>query len=305
MKIHRLLEITTLLLNKSTMTAGELAERFEVSTRTIYRDIEALSAAGVPVYARNGHNGGIGIMEGYTIAKALISPEESESLIFALKTLQAAQYPNIDSVLNKLSGMFKNTPSYDWVDIDFSQWGSRPNENNRFLNIKDAILNRKVIEFDYVNSEGNRTRRSVEPMSIHFKGQAWYLWAYCRARQAFRIFRLSRIKKVVVTDEIFVRRPEEEGPVELNFRPQGQPVLLRVKFAPEALFRVYDDYGEQFITKNEDGSAEVCFPIYEDEWVLSYVFSFGSAAEVVEPAYLRKKIMGVLRSALDKYEQTV
>lgn len=301
MKIHRLLEITTLLLNKGTLTAKELACRFEVSTRTIYRDIEALSAAGVPVYARNGHGGGISIMEEYTLNKTLISEQEGESLMFALKTLQATQYPNIDSVLSKLGVIFKNSPVYDWVDIDFSQWGSRPNEENRFIHIKDAIFSRKVIEFDYVNSEGAKTRRSVEPMSVHFKGQTWYLWGFCRKRQDFRIFRVTRIKNLRVTEDVFERRKTEKAQIALKFCPLKEPYLLRLRFASEALFRVYDDFGEEYLARNEDGSVEVCFPIYEDEWVLSYVFSFGSAVEVLEPEHIRKRIIKALQDALKIY----
>lgn len=301
MKLHRLLEITTLLLNKGTITARELSERFEVSTRTIYRDIEALSQAGVPVYARLGHGGGISLMEEYTLSKALISEQESESLIFALKTLQATDYPHAASVLNKLGAMFKNTPAYDWVHIDFSQWGSRPNEDNRFVKIKDAIFGQKIITFDYVNANGEKLRRSVEPMSIHFKGQSWYLYGFCRNRENFRIFRISRIKNLQMTGQAFQRRNPKEFIIEDRSKPNKEPFLLRLKFQPEALFRVYDDYDEEFIARNEDGTVEVCFPVTEDEWILTYVFSFGDAVEVLEPQSIREQIVQKANTILSRY----
>ena len=301
MKIHRLLEITTLLLNKGTLTAKELSERFEVSVRTIYRDIEVLSEAGVPVYARTGHGGGICLSDQYTLNKTLISKQESESLIFALKTLQATDYPHVDSVLNKLGVLFKNTAAYDWVHIDFSQWGSRPNEDNRFVRIKDAIFGCKVVNFDYANANGESSSRSVEPMSIHFKGQTWYLHGFCRKKQDFRIFRMTRIKNLQVTDEQFSRRNVEETKLGFNYSNGKEPVLLRLKFKPGAMFRVFDDYDKDYISHNEDGTVEVCFPTVEEDWIFSYVFSFGDAVEVLEPQHIREKIIEKIKSVLKNY----
>ena len=106
MKINRLFEITTILLNKGTVTAKELADRFGVSTRTIFRDIDVLSSAGVPVYMKKGSGGGISILENYVFSRTLISDQESESLLLAVKTLQATQYPEVDMVLGKMGAIF-------------------------------------------------------------------------------------------------------------------------------------------------------------------------------------------------------
>lgn len=119
MKLNRLLEITTILLNKKATTAKELAERFSVSTRTIYRDIDVLSASGVPVYATQGINGGISILEDYTINRTALSNSEKDNILFALQTLQSTKYPEIDAVLEKLGSIFKYTAT-DWISIDFS-----------------------------------------------------------------------------------------------------------------------------------------------------------------------------------------
>lgn len=137
MKINRLLEITIILLNGKNVTAKQLAGRFCVSTRTIYRDIDVLSSAGIPVYTNKGKGGGIALLENYTINKALLSADESHSLIMALKTLEAVRYPEIDVILNKIGSIFKDTKAEaDWLEIDFSPWGSRPADAEAFNIIK-------------------------------------------------------------------------------------------------------------------------------------------------------------------------
>lgn len=303
MKINRLLEITIRLLNKGTVTAKELADRFEVSTRTIYRDIDVLSSAGVPVYTNKGNGGGISLLENYSLNKTFISEQESESLLLALRTLQATKYPEIDTVLEKIGAVFKNADLADWVYIDFSPWGSRPNEYNKFNDIKKAILDRRTISFDYVNAEGNRISRRIEPMKLIFKGQAWYLWGYCKIREDFRTFRISRMKNVIVTGEAFERRKPEEHGKQGSDENHRKPVHLKLKFYPQALHRLYDDFDDELIIRNADGTCtvEVTFP--EDEWVYGYLMSFGCHVEVVEPEHIRQIVTDRMRKALEFYER--
>jgi predicted DNA-binding transcriptional regulator YafY len=165
LKINRLLEITLALLNKNTVTAEEMAGRFGVSTRTIYRDIDELSAAGVPVFTNRGSGGGISLLENFAINRTLLNEHERDSLLVALKTLQATRYPEIDVILDKIGAVFKKAAD-DWVHIEFSPWGSGPNDENKFVNIKRAILECKVSVFDYINADGILSRRQVEPMLL-------------------------------------------------------------------------------------------------------------------------------------------
>lgn len=303
MKINRLLEITILLINKGTVTAKELAERFQVSTRTIYRDVDVLSSAGVPVYTNKGNGGGISLLEDYSFNKTLISEHESESLMLALKTLQATKYPEIDLILDKVGAVFKNASSTDWVHIDFSPWGSKPNEFNKFANIKKAILERRVISFEYVNSDGNRCSRCMEPMMLIFKGQAWYLWGYCKTRQDFRTFRISRIKNLVVADETFVRRkyPSNNMDQEAEYPQTWQTFKLR--FSAEALYRIYDDFDDEMIVRNPDGTFGIAIALPEDEWIYGYIMSFGYYVEVLEPLHIREIIKHRMKKSLEFYEK--
>ena len=303
MKINRLLEIILILLNKGSTTARELAEKFGVSTRTIYRDIDELSAAGVPVYTNKGSGGGISLLENYVLNRSLITAHERDSLLLALKTLQATQYPEIEVILGKIGALFRSAPSADWVQIDFSPWGSGPNEENKFLNIKRAILECRVVTFDYINSDGILSHRSVEPMLLSFKSQAWYMWAYCRTRRNFRTFRISRIRNIAVTDESFVRRRPDSMGEEEPAAPPKKSVTLKLRFQPQDLYRVYDDYDEERITRNADGTYDVTVTFPEDEWVYGYIMSFGPYVEVLEPPYIRDIVRERMKKTLDYYDK--
>jgi predicted DNA-binding transcriptional regulator YafY len=302
MKINRLLEITLLLINRGTVTARELAERFGVSRRTIYRDVDDLSSAGVPVFASQGRNGGVSLLENYSFNRAFITEHERDGLLLALKTLQTTRYPEIEGVIGKIGALFKHVSTDDWVHVEFSPWGSGPDDSNKFTDVRKAILESKVIVFDYISAEGVRSQCSIEPMRLVYRGQAWYLWGYCRTRQAFRTFRISRIRNLVVTGEAFQRRTvasvkKEEAGVNLEKR-----VTIKLKFQPEALYRLYDDYDDEKITKNPDGTCQTTVTFIEDEWVYGYILSFGSYVEVLEPPHVRDIIRQKMKKALAYYQ---
>lgn len=288
MKLNRLLEITTILLNKKTVTAAELAERFNVSPRTIYRDIDVLSASGIPVFSTQGSKGGISILEEFTINRTALSSSERDSILFALKTLQTTKYPDIDNILDKLGNALK-TNSVDWISIDFSPWGSNPNSYNKFSDIKNAIMHSTVIEIDYINSNNQKSRRKIEPLRLIFKSQAWYLWGFCTAKQDYRTFRISRIKNVFTTNQSFDRSAVHI----INENPKAAPNLynpfihLVLQFSEAALFRLYDDYDDDMIRKNDDGTYTLELDFPEDEWVYGYILSFGAHVVVVEPDHVR------------------
>ena len=291
MKINRLLEITTILLNRRTVTAAELAERFGVSTRTIYRDIEVLSGSGVPVYTTQGAKGGISLLENYALNRALLSDEESGSILLALRTLQSTRLPEVEAVLDKLGGLFQHAAATDWVAVDFSPWGSNPNANDKFQEIKTAILQARVIEFDYVNAANEHSHRQVLPLRLQFKSEAWYLAGWCRVREAFRVFRISRMKNVVGHEERFDRIAllrREKGAEQRGSYAPG--VHLKLRFSNRVLYRLYDDYNDECLCDNGDGTFTVGLDFPEDEWVYGYLLSFGADVEVLEPLRIRGRL---------------
>ena len=298
MKINRLLEIVTILLNRQSVTARELALRFEVSTRTVYRDIEALSSAGVPVYTNKGNGGGIFLLEDYTLNKALLSENEREGLLLALKTMGATSYPEADGIIDKLGSIFQNNQAMDWIEVDFEGWNSKVNEQNKFCNIRDAILHHQVIRFDYVNANGEKSSRSAEPVKLIFNAYTWYLIAFCLLRDSFRMFRLSRIKHVQVTDQHFALREMQE----YDNQSVNLPLIeLKLRCDERILNRLYDTFDSDYISKNEDGSYALAVTLREEEWVYGYILSFGGYAEVLEPEHIREIIKARAKEIVDKY----
>lgn len=302
MKINRLTEIIVTLLNKDIVTAKDLADKFSVSTRTIYRDIEELSLSGIPVYMTKGKNGGISLLEEYSVNKAILSAKDKQSLIVALKMLEATNYPEINSVINKIGFMLNKEELSNWIDIDFSRWGSDFNENDKFNQIKMAILNNKAIEFSYINSYGNYSTRIIEPMKLMYKGQTWYLHGFCRLKKEARIFRITRIKDLVIKNENFIRRNVKY----INTIPSKQMienmVNLKLKLRKDVLYRIFDDFDQDKVIDNKDGTYDVSIKFPENEWLYGYILSFGNSVEVIEPKYIRDIILNKMKETIKLYE---
>ena len=292
MKLDRLLEITVILLNRDSVTSGELAERFGVSQRTIYRDIEALSMAGIPVYVTRGRGGGISLLKHFTLSRSIMTPEEQENILFALQTFQATGYPDGSNALEKISALFRQDP-VQWVRIDFSSWEAGPGSNEMLRLVRKAILQSQVLRIEYAGRGKCRTVRDIEPCQLLYKAHCWYLSAWCRARQGFRLFRFSRIRRMSLTGESF--QPGRVPPEDMgqDLRPE---IHLVLRCSPAAAGRLYDDYDERLLTEHADGSVtlEVDYP--EDEWVYGYILGFGADAQVLEPPHLRRIIRERIRA---------
>ena len=197
---NRLFEIVYILMQKRKATAKELADRFEVSTRTIYRDIETLSTANIPIYASKGKDGGIGLLDEYVLNKTILSEEEQNQILFALQGMKKVKGQEEKDILEKLSILF-NKKINDWIKIDFSNWDNIQEE--RFDVIKSAILNKQLIQFTYYNSNGEESKRIVEPLQIWFKDKSWYLVSYCKLKEDYRVFKVARIKEIKILEEHF------------------------------------------------------------------------------------------------------
>ena len=299
MQMNRLFGMVYILLNRKTITAKELADHFEVSIRTIYRDIETLSAAGIPVYANRGKNGGICLMENFVLNKSVLTDKEQNDILTSLQTLNGVRYTDAEPVLNKLSNIF-NKKSSNWVEIDFSYWGSKASDREKFDLIKNAILDNKLVSFDYFNSYGNSSIRVIEPLKLIFKGQSWYIYGFCRSKGDFRIFKITRIKNTQVLNERFEREVPEHKVIG-DESADVNTVNLVLKIDQEMAYRVYDEFEQSSIQRNGDGSFLVKAAYPEGEWVYGYVMSYGNHAEILEPAHVREMIGKRLRDAAAKY----
>ncbi len=279
------------------MTAKELAVHFEVSVRTILRDIDTLAMAGIPIYTMQGKGGGVGLMEGFVLSKSVLTDKEQSDILSALQSLHAVNVPNVQPVLTKLAALF-NKNATSWIDIDFSPWDSSEAEREKFTLLKEAILSQKIVVFDYFSFWGEKSHRTVEPLQIVFKEKAWYLSSFCLEKEDYRTFKLNRIKNLVTTEQGFAPRPLRK--IAESFTTNNL-CTVTMKVDEELSSRVWDEHEPKNVTQNEDGSLTVKVNIPDDEWGYGYILSYGGGAEVLEPAYIRKLIGERFAQAAKKY----
>lgn len=303
MKLNRQLGILMYLLSHDKTTARELAERFEVSSRTIRRDMEDLSIAGIPVYASQGTGGGIRLMEGYSLSRVLVTDAEKNLLLSLLSNLTLTEDVGARELLTKLSALFGPKPQDEWLRVDLGGWGPRP-ADERFSLLRDAIQEHRLVELAYIGTGGRLEHRRVEPMTLLYRGSNWYLWGWCRLRGGFRLFRLSRTASLKPLNETFVRREAslseaERESEDARMQPAGSILHLRIRSA--SLSRAYDLFHSDSITVLNSDEIEVKSTWPVDSWVLSALLSFGSDLYVVSPASLRERVQAEAAGILARY----
>lgn len=294
MQESRLFKIVYHLLRKGQATAPELAERFEVSVRTIYRDIDALSGAGIPIYTEPGRNGGIYLMNDFVLDKAVLSEEEKQEILDALQSIDAAQ--NMGSqTLQKLSAMF-HLSSENWLEVDFSRWGNKESDNEKFELLKSAIIHHRNVKIQYAGSYEKISERILQPYKLVYKSKAWYLKAFCTEKEAMRTFKLNRILELEILEERFLRRdiPESIPVSEKEYRQ------ITLRFPREVAYRVYDEFDKTQVQQQENGDLIVSAKMPEDAWLTGFLLSFGTQAEIISPVYLKEVIAEQARLIYEK-----
>ncbi|MDA3847067.1 MAG: YafY family protein [Vallitaleaceae bacterium] len=299
MQIDRLFQIVYILLEKKQVTAPQLGKMFEVSTRTIYRDIDTLSLAGIPIYAQSGKGGGIRLMDDFVMNKSVLTNKEQNYLLFGLETLKATKYEEVDQALNKLKSIF-NKSEDNWLEVDFSYWGSEPTEQIKFENIKKALISCATIEISYRSFSGSMTERQINPLKLVFKERAWYLSAFCLLKADYRLFKVSRITKVKLTDIVFDRKVYDTSH---NYEVGTTDLTTYVfNLSKEMKYRVYDEFDQSSIVAMPDGSYNVTFSVTEGEWLYNIIISYGKHIRIIEPEYLRGIIKKRLEETLAHYQ---
>ena len=296
MKDNRLFRILYYILEKEKVTANELADKFEVSVRTIYRDIDSISSVGVPIFTTQGKGGGIKIDNEYILNKSLFDANEKEQIIAALQGLEKTNKVYKNELITKLSALFKIKNS-NWIEIDFTSWGSNNTYQDLFNTLKIAIINKNIIFFSYNSSKGEKINRKVKPIRLLFKEQDWYLYAFCLLRNDFRYFKLSRIRDLEVLAINYEDNFENEVlKKELKYE---NIVNIKLKFDKSVAFRVYDEF--KAIVEDKKGNLYVEMKIPNNYKLYNYIFSFGANVEILEPKEIRNQFKNMINKIAKKY----
>ena len=296
MKDNRLFRILYYILEKEKVTANELADKFEVSVRTIYRDIDSISSVGVPIFTTQGKGGGIKIDNEFILNKSLFDTNEKEQIIAALQGLEKTNEAYKSELITKLSALFKIKNS-NWIEIDFTSWGSSNTYQDLFNALKTAIINKNIISFSYNSSKGEKINRKVKPIRLLFKEQDWYLYGFCLLRNDFRYFKLSRMKDL----EVLAMNYEDnfENIVLKREIKYENTVNIKLKFNKSVAFRVYDEF--KAIEEDEKGNLYVEIKIPNNYKLYNYIFSFGSNVEILEPKEIRNQFKNMINEIAKKY----
>lgn len=331
LKTERLLETVFLLLGKRKVTAEALAARFGVSKRTVLRDMESLSLAGIPIYSRQGKEGGFSLMETFILDKSLLTAEEQKEILSALETMKPFTENHTEKLLMKLKGIFSSPePRTDWLEVDFFRWGKKNGDSERFNLLKSCILKRQPVAFVYSGTSGKTEKRQAYPLKLVFKKNTWYLQGFCPDKNDYRTFKLNRLRELSVLPGNFedkyrpplldtpeyvpenpatnppdttMQNPPDTGnqnPPDTTMQNPPVPIIsLILEFSPEVAYRVYDEFEPEEIKRNDDGSftVEVSYP--ETDWVYGYILSFGSTVTVISP----RKVAEIIKSRSEKIFQ--
>lgn len=301
MQESRLFRILYELLANGKTTAPALARKLEVSVRTIYRDIDALSACGVPIYTIPGKSGGIALLDGYTIPKALLSDDERAQILAALQGIDTTTAQENDTLLTKLTAIFQ-TANSNWIEVDFSDWvrQGRPTQET-FQTIKEAIFAQRVVTFHYYGNSGEESKRQVLPLRLVFKSKDWYLCGFCRLREAYRYFKLTRIQSLRILAEHFDPCNLPPEPPRTSPLAQKQLITVTLKFDKMLAFRVYDEFSDPIHT-DADGNLILTTMLPDSETLFAYLLSFSDGVEILAPADLRARFYEKLEKIRKKYE---
>lgn len=308
MEHNRLFRILLLLLEKKKTTAPELARLFEVSVRTVYRDIDRLSAAGIPVYTTTGKHGGIHLMDHYVMDKSLLSEDEQNEILLGLYSVSAIPHLNSVRMLGRLTTLFDH--KLDWIEFEYSPWGSIPeHEMELFNQVKQAIFASQLLSFHYIDSNGESSEETALPVKLIFKNNTWYFKGWKQSKPAashsldtfvtYKIKRITGLRFVPGgyerTHAASVRDEKINKEIKQGEHREtlGQPELIHIEllFDQSIAYRVYDVLDPAMIRQRADGKLQFSFQIEEGEQLYSFLMSFGSKVTVTEPAAVREELL--------------
>jgi predicted DNA-binding transcriptional regulator YafY len=310
-KINRLISIIMMLLERKTISAAELSRTFEVSKRTIYRDIEIINEAGIPIITYPGINGGIGIMEEFKVDKRLFSESDLTTLLIGLSGVNSAlDSKETKQAMSKLKAIIPKEKQNNIdeltsrVAIDLSPWQKDITRETYLQTINSAIVERKILNFDYFNIKGDVSFREVEPYRLLHKGNSWYLQGYCLLRQEMRTFRFSRIRKLITSELSFTPRDVDFSSLSKEIDYDIRQVMVKIRFDDRLKGQLVSYYSDIDVV-NENDKYIATIPILEGDIGIRFLLSLGESCECLEPQDVKEKLIQKAEAVLEVYRQNL
>lgn len=300
MRIDRLIGILTILLQKEQVTAPELAEKFEVSRRTINRDIEELCKAGIPVVTIQGQGGGIAIMDGFKMDRTLFTNKEMQDILAGLRSLDSVNGTNrYVQLMEKLSaGSSDFMRGNQSVLIDLSSWYKNALAAKIEV-IRNAIDQKQELDFYYYSPRGESTRQ-IEPYYLIFQWSDWYVWGWCKKREDFRLFKLNRMEEINANGHTYGGR---ECPLpdlrDVKVFPGG--IEIKALFQPECKWKLVEEYGPWCYVEQEDGRLLFQSNYANKDYLFGWLFSFRDKVEIIEPEEIRREMKFLIERMREIY----
>lgn len=278
-----------------------MAERFEVSQRTVNRDIEALCLAGIPIVTRQGKGGGISILPGYKLDRTVFTPDELAAVVTGLRSLDSvSSTQGYRAIADKLALVKEDVFSADEnVFIELSDYNKRVLSQKIDI-IKKAIGSKRIIVFTYYSKTGE-SRRTAEPYYIIFRWSAWYLLGYCLEKEDFRLFKLGRLWELEMIGQQFEPREIPQRQTEYDRYFDGQIKLVAL-FNQDVKYRIVDEYGVDNIYAQPDGRLRFELGFTDMEYLLGWLLGYGDAVEVLEPPEIRAELVQRAKKIIEKHK---
>lgn len=291
MTSNRQFEILYHLLNEQDITAKRLSQVLDVSVRTIYRDIERLSQAGIPVYTERGKQGGISLLPDFTLDKILLDLVERQTLVEALNARQAViSDTGKQATSAKLSALF-GVSDVPWLAIDFSPWYADISAERVFDQLKSAILTQEVVTFTYHNGKGQCQLREVEPLQLVFKSMSWYLKDYCLSKGDVRFFKLNRLSNLGIANKTFQGRDLKDFSEYQADLTKAELIDLKLRVSADLAFQIFDDFPADMIQKESESTYLISGQLPKTAWLSAYLLSLGKFAEILAPLSLKNEVI--------------
>jgi len=300
-KIERLISIVMILLQKDIVSATAFSNLFNVSKRTILRDMEMLSLANIPIYSIHGVNGGYGIMDEYKLDKRLLSSNDIENILTALNGLeQILISEEVEVTVRKMESMVSSASRKDSIQLSFYDWDGRSEIVQLLRACQEAIVQGRLVSFDYVDRNGLKTDRTVEPYRLHFSETSWYLIGYCLTRMGYRTFKLSRTDNLHMELKTFVPR-DDLAEQDADKSGESQLVVIKALIKPRIRDQFIERYGRKSVEAYNSELLLATIEVPQNHAGFQFLASFGVNLEIVEPATYVEQFKAFLNQVLDNY----